>query len=53
MTQQQPYFQKGLAKLTKERKFNSKTYYKAYLLDAIRPQLYRVIKQHSHCNKTI
>ena len=39
-------FQKQLAKLRKERKFDNKTYYKVYPSDAIRSRLYGVIKAH-------
>ena len=39
-------FQKELAKLRKENKFDSKTYFKLYPSDAIPPQLYWVIKAH-------
>ena len=39
-------FQKELAKLRKENKFDSKTYFKLYPSDAIPPRLYSVIKAH-------
>ena len=39
-------FQKELAKLRKGGKFDNKTYYKVYLLDAIPPRLYGVEKAH-------
>ena len=35
-----PLFRKELAKLRKENKFDSKTYFKLYPSDAIPPQLY-------------
>ena len=37
-------FQKELAKLTKENKFDNKTYFKLYPPDTIPPRLYGVIK---------
>ena len=39
-------FQKELAKLRKEGKFDNKTYYKVYPSDAIPPRLYGVVKAH-------
>ena len=39
-------FQKELAKLRKEGKFDNKTYYKVYPSGAIPPRLYGVIKAH-------
>ena len=39
-------FQKELAKLKKENKFDNKTYFKLYPSDAIPPRLYGVIKAH-------
>ena len=39
-------FQKELAKLRKEGKFDNKTYYKVYPSDAIPPRLYGVVKVH-------
>ena len=39
-------FQKELAKLRKENKFDNKTYFKLYPSDAIPPRLYGVIKAH-------
>ena len=39
-------FQKELAKLRKENKFDKKTYFKLYPSDAIPPRLYGVIKAH-------
>ena len=39
-------FQKELAKLRKDNKFDNKTYFKLYPSDAIPPQLYGVIKAH-------
>ena len=39
-------FQKELAKLREEGKFDNKTYYKVYLSDAIPPRLYDVVKAH-------
>ena len=38
-------FQKELAKLRNKGKFDNKTYYKLYPLDAITPRLYGVISQ--------
>ena len=37
-------FQKELARLRKEGKFDNKTYYKVYPSDAIPPRLYGVVK---------
>ena len=39
-------FQKELAKLRKENKFDNKTYFKLYPSDAIPPRLYGLIKAH-------
>ena len=39
-------FQKELAKLRKEGKFDNKTYYKVYPSDAIPPRLYGDVKAH-------
>ena len=39
-------FQKELAKLRKQNKFDNKTYFKLYPSDAIPPRLYGVIKTH-------
>ena len=39
-------FQKELAKLRKEGKFDNKTYYKVYPSDAIPPRLYGDLKAH-------
>ena len=46
-------FQKELAKLRKENKFDNKTYFKLYSSDTIPPPLYGVVKAHKPEKKPI